>query len=106
MMASRADIESRAMRPSTGARVLAEDGLWILAHIRSEFGLMLVTEAVDLESLDLVERYGDVIQIGAHRSSPDTPTCSRGIRLDSISRQARNGASEPSGRYATPLRFW
>src|SRR4029079_2899506 len=29
------------------------------------FGLLIVTEAVDNESLELVEEYGDVIQIGA-----------------------------------------
>jgi len=44
---------------------LAEDGLKILADIRAEFGLKIVTEAIDPESIDLVEKYGDVIQIGA-----------------------------------------
>ena len=44
---------------------LGEDGLRILAEIRDRFGLRIVTEAVDNESLDLVERYADVIQIGA-----------------------------------------
>ena len=44
---------------------LAEDGLKILADIRAEFGLKIVTEAIDIESVDLVEKYGDVIQIGA-----------------------------------------
>ncbi len=44
---------------------LAEDGLKILAEIRDRFGLMIVTEAVDNESLDLVEKYADMIQIGA-----------------------------------------
>ena len=44
---------------------LGEDGLRILAEIRERFGLRIVTEAVDHESLDLVERYADVIQIGA-----------------------------------------
>jgi 3-deoxy-7-phosphoheptulonate synthase len=44
---------------------LGEQGLKILAEVRSEFGLKIVTEAVDAESLDLVEQYGDVIQIGA-----------------------------------------
>ena len=44
---------------------LAEDGLKILADIRTEFGLKIVTEAIDIESLDLVEKYSDVIQIGA-----------------------------------------
>jgi 3-deoxy-7-phosphoheptulonate synthase len=44
---------------------MGEDGLRILAEIRDRFGLRIVTEAVDNESLDLVERYADVIQIGA-----------------------------------------
>ena len=44
---------------------LAEDGLKILTEIRDRFGLLIVTEAVDNESLDLVEKYADMIQIGA-----------------------------------------
>ncbi len=44
---------------------LGEDGLRILADIRERFGLMTVTEAVDHESLEKVEQYADVIQIGA-----------------------------------------
>ncbi|MHB8753992.1 MAG: 3-deoxy-7-phosphoheptulonate synthase [Candidatus Acidiferrales bacterium] len=44
---------------------LGEDGLKILAEVRERFGLGIVTEAVDNESLDLVEEYADVIQIGA-----------------------------------------
>jgi 3-deoxy-7-phosphoheptulonate synthase len=44
---------------------LGEPGLKILAAVRDKFGLGIVTEAIDHESLDLVERYADVIQIGA-----------------------------------------
>lgn len=44
---------------------LEEEGLKILAEVRERFGLKIVTEAIDNESLELVERYGDVIQIGA-----------------------------------------
>ena len=44
---------------------LGEDGLKILAEIREQFGMKIVTEAVDNETLELVERYADVIQIGA-----------------------------------------
>jgi 3-deoxy-7-phosphoheptulonate synthase len=44
---------------------LGEEGLRILSDIRERFGLLIVTEAVDYESLDLVERYADMIQIGA-----------------------------------------
>jgi 3-deoxy-7-phosphoheptulonate synthase len=44
---------------------LGEPGLKILAAVRDQFGLGIVTEAIDNESLDLVEKYADVIQIGA-----------------------------------------
>jgi 3-deoxy-7-phosphoheptulonate synthase len=44
---------------------LGEPGMNILAEVRDEFGLGIVTEAIDNESLDLVEKYADVIQIGA-----------------------------------------
>ncbi len=36
-----------------------------MAEVRDRFGLLIVTEAVDYESLDLVDQYADVIQIGA-----------------------------------------
>jgi 3-deoxy-7-phosphoheptulonate synthase len=44
---------------------LGEEGLKIMAELRDRFGLLIVTEAVDYESLDLVEKYADMIQIGA-----------------------------------------
>src|SRR6202789_2275984 len=44
---------------------LGEEGLRIMAEIRQQFGLKIITEAVDYESLDLVDEYADVIQIGA-----------------------------------------
>jgi 3-deoxy-7-phosphoheptulonate synthase len=44
---------------------LGEEGLKILAAAREETGLHIVTEAVDMEGVDLVEHYADVIQIGA-----------------------------------------
>jgi 3-deoxy-7-phosphoheptulonate synthase len=44
---------------------LGEEGLKILAEVRDKFGLKIVTEALDERGVDLVERYGDVIQIGA-----------------------------------------
>ena len=42
-----------------------EDGLKILAEVRDRFGLNIVTEAMDEHGVDLVEKYGDCIQIGA-----------------------------------------
>src|SRR3954462_11403649 len=44
---------------------LGEEGLKILAEARERFGLRIVTEAIDEASADLVERYADVMQIGA-----------------------------------------
>jgi 3-deoxy-7-phosphoheptulonate synthase len=44
---------------------LGEEGLKILAEVRETYGLKIVTEALDEAGIDLVERYGDMIQIGA-----------------------------------------
>lgn len=43
---------------------LGEKGLKILATVREETGMPVVTEVMDLENFDLVEEYADVIQIG------------------------------------------
>jgi len=44
---------------------LGEPGLEILARVREEFDIPIITEAIDHESLQLVDRYADCIQIGA-----------------------------------------
>ena len=44
---------------------LGEEGLRILAEVRDTYGLKIVTEALDEAGIDLVERYADIIQIGA-----------------------------------------
>jgi 3-deoxy-7-phosphoheptulonate synthase len=44
---------------------LGEEGMKILAEVRDTYGLKIVTEALDELGVDLVERYGDMIQIGA-----------------------------------------
>ena len=44
---------------------LGEAGLKILGEIRNEFGLKIVSEALDEANVDLVEKYADMIQIGA-----------------------------------------
>ena len=44
---------------------LGEEGLKILADIRDTYGLKIVTEALDESGVDLVEKYGDMIQLGA-----------------------------------------
>jgi 3-deoxy-7-phosphoheptulonate synthase len=57
-----------AFKPRTSPYAFAglgEEGLRILAEIREKFGLKIVTEALDESNVDLVEKYGDMIQIGA-----------------------------------------
>ena len=44
---------------------LGEEALKIMAEARDKFGLLIVTEAIDEQSLALVDRYADMIQIGA-----------------------------------------
>jgi 3-deoxy-7-phosphoheptulonate synthase len=44
---------------------LGEDGVRMLADVRDQYGLNIVTEAMDERGVDAVERYGDCIQIGA-----------------------------------------
>jgi 3-deoxy-7-phosphoheptulonate synthase len=44
---------------------LGLDALKIMAEVRDAFGLRIITEAIDNESLELVAEWADVIQIGA-----------------------------------------
>jgi 3-deoxy-7-phosphoheptulonate synthase len=44
---------------------LGEEGLKILAEVRVTFGLKIVTEAIDTETLPMVAEYADIVQIGA-----------------------------------------
>jgi len=44
---------------------LGVEALRIMAEIRAQFGLRIVTEAIDNESLELVAEWADVVQIGA-----------------------------------------
>jgi len=44
---------------------LGKKGLELLAKAREETGLAIVTEAMDAEGMDLIARYGDIVQIGA-----------------------------------------
>lgn len=44
---------------------MKEDGLKLLAAAREETGLAVVTEVMGTESVDLVAKYSDVLQIGA-----------------------------------------
>jgi 3-deoxy-7-phosphoheptulonate synthase len=44
---------------------LGEEALQIMAEVREKFGLLIVSEAIDNEALELIDQYADVIQIGA-----------------------------------------
>lgn len=44
---------------------MAEEGLKILAEVREQFGLRIVTEVLDTDTAGMVEDYADVLQIGA-----------------------------------------
>jgi 3-deoxy-7-phosphoheptulonate synthase len=44
---------------------LGKEALEILAEVRRQFGLAIVTETIDPENCDLVEEYADVLQVGA-----------------------------------------
>src|SRR3954471_7655324 len=69
MKAAGADmLRGGAFKPRTSPYAfqgLGEEGLRYLAEAREETGLGIVTEAIDVETFDLVERYADCVQIGA-----------------------------------------
>ncbi|MDO8729803.1 MAG: 3-deoxy-7-phosphoheptulonate synthase [Candidatus Omnitrophota bacterium] len=44
---------------------LGEEGLKYLAEVKKRTGLPIATELMDVRDLDIVERYADIIQIGA-----------------------------------------
>ena len=44
---------------------LKEEGLQLLAEAREKTGLYVVTEVKDIETLPIVEKYADVLQVGA-----------------------------------------
>ena len=57
-----------AFKPRTSPYAFAglgEEALKLLAEIRDKFDLKIVTEALDESNVDLVEKYADMIQIGA-----------------------------------------
>ena len=43
---------------------LGEEGLKILARVREETGMPIVTEVMDVQTFGLVEQYADIVQIG------------------------------------------
>jgi len=44
---------------------MGEDGLNILAIAREKYGISIVTEVVDIQSIDLVAKHADILQVGA-----------------------------------------
>lgn len=44
---------------------IGEEGLDILRAVADEFGLLVITEALGIDQLELVARYADIIQIGS-----------------------------------------
>ena len=57
-----------AFKPRTSPysfRGLGEEGLKILAEVRAETGLPVVTEVMDTRQVELVAGYADVLQVGA-----------------------------------------
>jgi 3-deoxy-7-phosphoheptulonate synthase len=57
-----------AFKPSTSPyqfRGLGEQGLKLLAQVRNEVGLPVVTEVMSLGEVEMVARYADILQIGA-----------------------------------------
>src|SRR6266496_4482353 len=57
-----------AFKPRTSPYAFAglgEEGLKILVDVREKFDLKIVSEALDEPGVDLVEKYADMIQIGA-----------------------------------------
>ena len=51
---------------------LAEDGLKIIKDVADEFGLVTISEVMSTETLDIVAKYVDILQIGA-RSMQNYP---------------------------------
>ncbi len=60
---------------------MGEEGLKILADARDATGLAIVTEAVGVETIDLVAEYADVVQIGA-RNMQHYPLLEAAGRID------------------------
>src|SRR5919204_1304151 len=60
-------------------RGLGSKGCEIMSEIREKFGLKVVTEALNESHIDVIEQYGDVIQIGA-RNMQNFPLLERAGR--------------------------
>jgi len=66
--AGAAILRGGAFKPRTSPysfQGLGKQGLELLAKAREETGLLVVTEVMDSEDVDLVARYADILQVGA-----------------------------------------
>ncbi len=76
---------------------LGKKGLEILAKVREDTGLFIITEATDHEVLDLVEEYTDIIQLGTRNM--------QNYRLLRRAGQARKPVLLKRGMWATMDEF-
>ena len=72
---------------------LGEEGLKILAKVREETGMPVVTEAIDHEVFDMVEEYADIIQIGA-RNMQNFSLLRRAGKSEARSAEAGHGCND------------
>jgi len=68
---------------------LKEEGLELLAKARAKTGLKIVTEVIDINKIDLVNEYADIIQIGA-RNMQNYPLLKAVGKLDTPVMLKRN----------------
>ena len=64
-------VRGGAFKPRTSPysfQGLGEEGLRILADVRAETGMPVVTEVVDARDVELVARYADMLQIGTRNT--------------------------------------
>jgi len=71
---------------------LKEEGLELLAKARDKTGLKVVTEVIDVNKIDLVNEYADIIQIGA-RNMQNYPLLKAVGKLDTPVMLKRNMSS-------------
>jgi 3-deoxy-7-phosphoheptulonate synthase len=61
-------VRGGAFKPRTSPfsfQGLEEDALTMLARVKSELGIPVITEVVDIENIGLIARHADILQVGA-----------------------------------------
>jgi len=71
---------------------MKEEGLKLLAKARAKTGLKIVTEVIDINKIDLVNEYADIIQIGA-RNMQNYPLLKAVGKIDTPVMLKRNMSS-------------